>query len=391
MIPAYEPGPELPHLVARLVHARPSIEVLVVDDGSGPASRETFAACASLGGVVLRLERNRGKGFALRAGFAALIELGARGPVVTADADGQHAVEDVLAVMDAVLDTPDAAPHLVLGERALDVDVPLRSRVGNGATRLLFRAATGRAVHDTQTGLRGFPASLLPWLMQVPGDRYEYELVMLLRAARRHVPIHSVAIRTIYLDDNSSSHFRPLVDSARIYAPLLAFLASSLAAFVIDVSVFLVLHAALGAVLPAVVGARLVSATVNFAVNRRLVFGDARARRRSAAVRYAALAAGLLLANFLLLSTLYSAGVPLLVAKLLTELVLVAASFVVQARYVFDDDAAGQRTRARARRPVRGRRGASSTTRHVRPSPGKAASRSAAQVAAASATPVGSA
>ncbi|MDO9457847.1 glycosyltransferase [Nocardioides sp.] len=348
VIPAYQPTPLLPELVTSLVEARPAIEVLVVDDGSDTACAPVFAACEAAGARVLRLSVNRGKGAALRAAFTHLRDVRASGPVVTADADGQHAVADVLAVADAVDETPGAARHLVLGQRDLEGDVPLRSRFGNGVTRMMFRAATGRRLLDTQTGLRGVPSSLLPWLTTLRGDRYEYELVMLLQAARHRIDLRSVPIRTIYLDDNASSHFRPVADSVRIYAPLLTFVGTSLAGFVVDTVLLMGLHALLGVLLPAVVLARVASASLNFTLNRRLVFPDGDGtdgtdgtggtggeRRWSAAGRYAGLAAGLLAANYLLLATLYAAGMPLLAAKLVTELVLVTTSYVVQARFVF--------------------------------------------------------
>ncbi|WP_181410869.1 GtrA family protein [Nocardioides humi] len=335
LIPAYQPSAELIGVVTGLLRARPAVEVLVVDDGSGPSYAPVFSAARTAGAHVLHLDANHGKGFALRAGIRHLDDVRAAGPVVTADADGQHAVADILRVLDAVDTRVDAPPHLVLGVRALDEGVPLRSRIGNTATRLLFRAASGRRLHDTQTGLRAFPATLLPWLLTLRGDRYEYELVMLLHAARHGVVLRTVPIATIYLDGNESSHFRPVADSVRIYAPLLLFVASSLSAFAIDTVALLVLHSLLGSLLVAVVGARLLSASVNFAVNRRLVFGGAATPWHRAARRYAALAVLLLAANYLVLAGLYGLGLPLLAAKLVTEVLLVATSYVVQARFVF--------------------------------------------------------
>ncbi len=72
---------------------------------------------------------------------------------------------------------------VVLGSRLFVDEVPWRSTVGNVASRLLLRAVTGLRLVDTQTGLRAYPAGLLPWLAQVPGDRFEYELEVLLRGA----------------------------------------------------------------------------------------------------------------------------------------------------------------------------------------------------------------
>ena len=200
----------------------------------------------------------------------------------------------------------------------------------------MFRAATGHSLRDTQTGLRAFPASLLPWLTALRGERYEYELVMLLHAVRHRIILRRVPVQTIYQDDNASSHFRPVVDSIRVYAPLLTFVATSLTAFLIDTVMLLGLNALLGALLPAVVLARVTSGTVNFALNRVWCSPASDAPSRHVPfTRYAALAGVLLFANYLLLATLYSTGLPLLLAKVLTELTLLAVSYVVQAQYVF--------------------------------------------------------
>jgi hypothetical protein len=140
---------------------------------------------------------------------------------VTADADGQHAVTDVLRVADRVRLTD----RIVLGMRRFSGTVPLRSRFGNTLTRLLFRAATGHPVQDTQTGLRGYPHRLLDWLLTVPGERFEYEMNVLLHAARAGHPIEELAVATTYLDDPGTSHFGSLRDSARVYWPLLRYAA----------------------------------------------------------------------------------------------------------------------------------------------------------------------
>jgi putative flippase GtrA len=334
LIPAYCPGPALLQTITDLRSARPDWGILVVDDGSGPTFfTDIFERARSLDGVeVIVLPVNRGKGAALKAGFAHVAATNPGSPVVCADADGQHALSDIVAIGERLAADP-CVRRLVLGTRTFDGHVPLRSRIGNDVTRWLFTAATRNRLTDTQTGLRGVPADLLGWACGVPGERYEYELQMLLRAARGGIALDTVPIATIYLDDNSSSHFRPVADSVRIYLPLLAFLGSSLAAFAIDTVVLLGLQALTGDLLVSVIGARLTSAGVNFAVNRRLVFDAVHAR--GAAARYAVLAATLLALNYLLLSGLTGVGVPLLVAKVLTELALVTTSFAAQRQFVF--------------------------------------------------------
>lgn len=326
LIPAYQPDHRLADLVGRLDRHR----VLVVDDGSGPAYAEAFAKAREAGAEVITLSHNRGKGFALKTGFA---HVAARCPgedVVCADSDGQHRVEDIEAVAGRVRTSPAA---MVLGVRRFTGRVPARSRFGNAATRIAFTAITGLAVTDTQTGLRGYPARTLAWLGRVPGDRFEYELRLLLRAARERLPIEEVEIATVYLDGNRSSHFRPVIDSARIYGPLLAFAGSSLLCFAIDAALLAVLVAGTGHLTASAVVARLVSASVNYTVNRRAVFDQAPHRR--ALPRYAALALASLAANVALLELLTALTGSLVVGKLVTEPALFLAGFAIQRLFVF--------------------------------------------------------
>ena len=166
---------------------------------------------------MLTHPENRGKGAALRTGFAWIIEHAPGEAAVCADSDGQHRIRDVVRVATAV--RPGV---IVLGGRRFTGKVPLRSRFGNTVTRHVFRALSGIAVYDTQTGLRAYPHELLGWLMSVPGDRFEYEFQALLRARNAGVRIIEVEIETVYELRENSSHFRPLRDSWRIYAPLVS-------------------------------------------------------------------------------------------------------------------------------------------------------------------------
>ncbi|GAA0443928.1 sugar translocase [Actinoplanes capillaceus] len=329
LIPAYQPDLRLAELVGRLGHHR----VVVVDDGSGPPYAEMFAQARRAGAEVITLDRNRGKGFALRTGFA---HIQARCPgedVVCADSDGQHRVEDIEAVAARVRVSGAA---MVLGVRRFTGRVPARSRFGNAATRILFRLITRLAVTDTQTGLRGYPARTLPWLCRVPGDRFEYELRLLLRAAAQRWDVEEVEIATVYLDGNRSSHFRPVIDSARIYGPLLTFAGSSLLAFAVDAALLAGLVTWTGHLTASAVAARLVSATLNYSVNRTAVFRHGTpAPHRTAAPRYLALAAVCLAANVALLHLLSAVTGSLVTGKLATETGLFLAGFAIQRAFVF--------------------------------------------------------
>lgn len=343
LIPAYEPDERLTGLIATLRRDAPDAGVVVVDDGSGPAYAPTFRDCEELGATVLTLLDNSGKGHALKLGLRHVTSVHPGRDVVAADCDGQHTGADILKVAAATAGTDG----LVLGVRRFVGDVPARSRLGNAASSLLFRLATGVALTDTQTGLRGYPAGLIGWAAGVGGERFDYEQRVLLAATRDGVPLVEVGIATVYLEGNRSSHFRPLVDSVRVLAPVLRFLASSLLGFVVDTVALLALTAAGFGLLPAVLAARGLSASTNFLVNRFLVFEHGRAASlRSSAARYGVLAGVLLAAGYGLLVALTGLGVPLLVAKLGTESTLALASFHLQRTMVFPAPVAEMRQAA---------------------------------------------
>ena len=212
IIPAYKPGKELLTLLARFQDDATFLPI-VVDDGSGEDFKTIFGALPP-GVTLLRHPVNRGKGAALKTALNYVLEdCPDCAFAVTADADGQHRYEDILRVCATAYDHPDA---LVLGSRKFEGEVPLRSRLGNGITRHVFSIASGVKVYDTQTGLRAFVREAVKRFAEVPGDRYEYEINMLLTAAQSGMPVMEHWIETVYLDDNASSHFNPFRDSFKI-------------------------------------------------------------------------------------------------------------------------------------------------------------------------------
>ncbi|HEY0000638.1 MAG TPA: glycosyltransferase family 2 protein [Actinoplanes sp.] len=214
LLPVYQPGAHLPALIDEIRAAVPDLPIVVVDDGSD----DTRVVDSLTGCTVLKHRVNLGKGTALKTGLREAAALGGT-DVVCADADGQHSVDDILRVAARCRETR----RMVLGARRIDDQMPLRSRFGNTVTQALFRAATGREVQDTQTGLRAYPADLLDWLLAVPGEQFEYEMNVLLYAARDGHPIEQVEIATTYLEDNASSHFGSITDAVRVYRPLLRY------------------------------------------------------------------------------------------------------------------------------------------------------------------------
>ena len=332
LIPAYQPDARLPRLILELHRADPSTKIVVVDDGSGQKFSDIFEASATAGAHVISYENNRGKGYALREGFTWIRDVAGdlSECVVTADADGQHTLNDIFRVGRTCTDTGTS----VLGVREFVGHVPARSRIGNTATSALFWLATGWKLKDTQTGLRAFPVALLPALLEVQGDRYEYELRVLLHLAKFRHPVTQIPIETIYEAGNPTSHFRPLQDSARIWAPLLKFAASSGVATIIDYVLVLALNALTGTLFFPVVAARMVSASVNFAMNRRVFEATGVPLRRSA-LRYAALAVAVVAGSYTMLAVLTGIGMPLWIAKIIADTTMYLVSYSAQSRYVF--------------------------------------------------------
>lgn len=330
LIPAYEPEEGLIGLTKTM--AERGFQVLIVDDGSGAAYAPVFQSAAAFA-KVLRHEKNRGKGAAIKTGLS-WMEESLEGPytVVTLDADGQHLPEDAARVCAAAEAEPDS---LILGGRRFEGKVPLRSRFGNGLTRWVFRLSTGVKVYDTQTGLRAFSRRLLPELLEVQGERYEYEMNVLMRWAQEARPLREIPIQTVYLNENRGSHFHALRDSARIYWEILKFSAASLLSFVLDYGLFCLFSLLTGSVVLSNAAARLISGAVNYSVNRNLVF-ESRTGVLSSLVRNALLAAAILALNTVCLWGLVTKlGVNRYLAKILVEAVLFAVSYLVQKRWIF--------------------------------------------------------
>jgi glycosyltransferase involved in cell wall biosynthesis len=224
VIPAFRPPPLLPSLIEQissLDHERVIDSIVVVDDGSGPPYTPAFEAASRQPRVtIVRRDANGGQGAALKTGIGhALTRYRDLAGVVTADADGQHAPEDVVKIARAFAARPDA---VLLGVRTFGASVPLRSRFGNILTHYLVAWLAGLRVADTQTGLRGWPRRGCERNVRNPADGFEYNLSTLLAAAAAGDPIVEMPIRTIYEPGNPSSHFRPLHDSIRIYCVLFA-------------------------------------------------------------------------------------------------------------------------------------------------------------------------
>lgn len=335
LIPAFQPGSELEHVVAEVQRQNGDgvvAGVVVVDDGSDARCGAVFARVAALGGVtVLRHAVNLGKGAALKTGFNhCLLTWPEACGVVTADADGQHAAADILKVARRLAERPEA---LILGAREFPANIPLRSRFGNILTRFVFLLFTGKRLRDTQTGLRGWPAEQCRESLRVPIQGYDFELDALVRS--RGGVIEEVGIETIYLDGNRASHFNPLRDSLRIYFVFARYCGSALMAAGVDTLVFSVVYSRLGDLAVSQAAGRIVAMCAAFLVLRSIVFRSDVAPWMTFA-KYAGLVAFSGWVSFGLIELLRDqAHLPVLEAKLLAEGVLFLGNFAIQRQLIF--------------------------------------------------------
>ena len=349
IVPAYRPGEKLVALLNECIK-RDFLEcVCVVDDGSGPDFASLFDSISLLKNVfVLHLGVNSGMGGAIKAGiqYAAW-----RWPETVGfaafDADGQHLPEDIQKVVTEFSANPSM---VVLGVRDFHdskINIPLRSRFGNRATEMMFYILTGKHLADTQTGLRCYPISIAKECVGIKYGRYEFQMESLLLCVQK-CAIRQIPIQTVYEDGNKCSHFNPIRDSLRIYLVLLRFVASSLICCVVDYLVFALTFLLSGTIISSLVVSRVCSVSLNFIINRNKVFRVG-GNWHIQALQF------LLLALFLFGGSLFgmnwlkkTLGWNPLFSKIIVELLLFCASFLVQRLWIFSNSKINEFTSPRS-------------------------------------------
>ena len=351
VLPSLDPDEKLIAVVDGLLEYGFS-DIILVNDGSKQENLHYFTDLAAQHPEITLLhhEVNKGKGAALKNAFRWFLENRPEGyGVVTVDGDNQHHPADTRACCEHMLKTG----HVVLGCRDFNQeDVPARSSFGNKTTSMIFKIFVGMTISDTQTGLRALPRKVLEEMVEVYGDRFEYETNMLLAFKTKGIAFDEVKIRTVYIEENKSSHFRVIHDSWRIYKLILAhffrYTMSSVACFVVDSGMVFLLTKVLGGFLTdpllsgiSTLGARVVSSLINFFMNKKLVF-QSKVSTGKAMIRYYALAIPQMIVQWLINQGLYSllgiteqqAGMRTVI-HILVMCVLFLVSFTIQQRWVF--------------------------------------------------------
>jgi len=207
LIPTYNPDERLLEILKQINN---KYDVIIVDDGS--INKDIFKKCEQFAHVI-SYEENKGKGYALKTGFKYIKENYKKYVVVTMDDDKQHKLEDAINLCDYVKDHEE---ELAIGRRHWDKTTPITSRIGNAFARKTFKRHTGLNIYDTQNGLRAFSNKLMDYMLNIEGNRYEYEMNVLYNLKNNNIKYKEIDIETIYIDNNKTSKFRVFKDSFKI-------------------------------------------------------------------------------------------------------------------------------------------------------------------------------
>ena len=337
LIPTFNPNQKTLDLVLELSNFQWN-EIVIVNDGSSIESQIFFDKINKIENIkILNHSSNQGKGAALKTGIDYLndkrIELDG---LITVDSDGQHLIKDIIKIAKEVKNRKN---DIIFGVRSFDNTTPLKSKFGNKITKYFLFLFNGISLSDTQTGLRYLPGSIFDEFLKLPGNKYEFELECIFTIKKLGYNITQIQIKTIYIDNNQGSHFRPLIDSARIYLVFTRFSFSSLLSFGLDITIFALFMSYLESILYATFIARIVSGVFNFYLNRNFVF---QINKKNSFIKdltgYLLLWLTLLILSGIIVSNLQGSSAYVIIPfKIIVDLMLFLIAFYIQKNIIFNN------------------------------------------------------
>lgn len=347
LIPAYNPPKEILSAYLEKLHTERFTNIVIVNDGSRSEYIDYFNSLKNMGYDIFTHYKNLGKGRALKNAFNYIINTYKDFKyIITVDSDGQHSVDDVLNM--AKIANAATKSNIYLGSRDFSrKDVPFKSSYGNRSTSFFYKVLFHDKIQDTQTGLRIIPKEFIADFMDLDGERFEYEINMLINCSSTGKEIVEIPISTIYFDNNNESHFNPIKDSFKIYMVMFKsffnFILSSLSSFVIDIISFtlllnifensIYLH---DNIFMATALARIISGTCNYKLNKSFVFKDYN-KDKSRVFKYMILwFAQLVLSAYLVKFFFVKYNINASFIKLVVDMIIFMVSFNIQNKYIFN-------------------------------------------------------
>lgn len=348
LIPALNPPENLIDYVWELKHCGLN-NILIVNDGSDEKFKKLFECLKQIDGVtILTHAKNLGKGRALKNAFnyfLTLPDVDDFNGVVACDSDGQHRATDVFNMAKNLEVYPNS---LILGCRDFDSkNVPPKSKFGNKTTINVFKLLYRKKITDTQTGLRGFPKNIIPEMLDVFGERFEYETKMLITCFEKNINIAEITIETVYYNNNAETHFDTIRDSAKIYKVIFTsffnYLLASLSSFLIDIGLFKAFVYILSSsfvknsysIFFSSVIARIFSSLFNFFINKNFVFNGEKDLRKTIYKYYSLCIFQMLLSSFSVSLLWKITNINETTIKIVVDTILFLVSYRVQRAWVF--------------------------------------------------------
>lgn len=346
VIPALNPPENFFRYITDL-DAAGNFSIVIVNDGSADSYEHIFNDLEKKENVtVLTHIVNRGKGAALKTAFQ-YIRTHADSNlqyIITADCDGQHAVDDIVKIIACAKSKDDTS--IIFGSRDFTMEnIPAKSKFGNVLTSKLLSLFLHIHIKDTQTGLRCIPFPLLEQMIYIKGTRFEYEMNMILYCCEQDISIFEFPIKTIYIKNNAETHFNPLTDSIKIYFQIfkrfIKFAAISLGSFLIDIVLFTFMQTNVFAgtdglsIFISTLVARIVSSLCNFFLNKCFVFHGKEAGHKSLMKYYLLAGIQLSLSWFFVWIVYKVLSGNTSIIKIFIDTFLFILSYFVQKRFVF--------------------------------------------------------
>jgi len=209
IVPTYNNGQSLALVLNSILNY--TDHIIIVDDGSRDATPEILNNFPNL--EIIRFNKNKGKGYALRKAFIRAREIG-YSHAISIDSDGQHFGDDLPVFIDALEKEPNT---LFVGARNMkEAGAPGKSTFGLRFSNFWYTVCTGIKLPDTQCGFRLYPLEKLKTVRFLT-RRFEFEVEVIVKAAWRKIPVKPVPVKVYYPPEGERiSHFRPFTDFFRI-------------------------------------------------------------------------------------------------------------------------------------------------------------------------------